>query len=56
MFRERGKPTLKKHQSDRFLSDCCKIRRALANGAPNDNNPNLVVPIGDAFGFVLHLK
>ncbi len=28
----------------------------VAFGVPFDNNPNLVVPIGDGFGFVIYLN
>lgn len=39
----------------RKISAECQAER-FPMGVPNDNNPNLVVPIGDGFGFVIYLK
>lgn len=33
-----------------------RVSRTILSGVPNDNNPNLVVPIGDGFGFVIYPK
>ena len=34
---------------------CALVKVEASYGTPFDNNPNLVVPIGDGFGFIIQI-